>query len=113
MFGSSGNFVAHSRRKCFDSPDRLKANVLFMDFFEFDAQIFSEHAHQGIDLVSGAFPILSRKRVEGQSAQPESRSGVDRRTHGLDSGPMAGDSGLSALRGPATVTVHNDGDVPG
>ena len=41
----------------------------------------------------------------------EARGGFDGVAHGVDAGAMAFDARQVALRGPAAVAVHDDGDV--
>ena len=83
-----------------------------VDLVNFDAQIFPQHAHQGLNFIARAFPVLCRESVERQRSESQSRAGIDGGAHGLDSGAMAGDARLSALGGPAAVAIHYDRHLP-
>ena len=83
-----------------------------VDFIEFDAQILTQHAHQRLNFVTRAFPVLGRKSVESQGPESQSRTGIDCGAHGLDSRAMAGDARLAAPGRPAAVAVHYDRYVP-
>jgi len=108
---SARDFALDIRGQLVSSPDRLKANVLPVNFIELQPQIFSQHAHQGIDFVTRPLPVLSRKRIKSQRAETQPGARVNRSADRFDAGTMSGNSRLTAQRCPTAIAVHDDGDV--
>ena len=75
------------------------------------AQVALEQPHQRADFGGRPLPVLDRERVERQDLDAEAGGGLDRVAHGVDAGAMPFDARQVALRGPAAVAVHDDGDV--
>jgi hypothetical protein len=69
-------------------------------------------AHQIIDLVGRAFPVLRRKTEDGQKGYLELDRGAHGAAHGFDPLTMTERPGKAALFRPASVAVHDDSDVP-
>ena len=102
----------HRRRKLVLASNVFQPDVVLVEGRNFRLQIAAQQAHQEIDFAAGTLlPVLFRKRVQGQPGNPDARSGLDRRAHGCDSGAVSGHARQVAAFRPATVAVHDDGDV--
>ena len=61
----------------------------------------------------GRFQFSSRERVKSQSFQLEFAAQGDNAVYDLDTGPMTFDAGEGIVLRPATIAIHNNGDMPG
>src|SRR5688572_10764653 len=66
LFGSARDLFANVFSQRSGSADSLKLDVLAIDLVELDPDVAAQHAHQRVDLVTGALPILCRERVQRQ-----------------------------------------------
>ena len=60
---------------------------------------------------AGPTPILAAERIKRQPGDAVLQRRLDGAAHRLRPGPVPGDARQSARRGPASVAVHDDGDV--
>ena len=61
--------------------------------------------------VDRTLPVLDGERVQRQHLDAEARRSLDDFAHRFDAGAVAFDARQMSLRGPATVAVHDHGDV--
>src|ERR1035441_1625991 len=96
------------------TSDVLQADIIFVECLDLRLEITAQKAHQKIDFRLGAlFPVLLGEGVEGQRGDSDAGGGFDCRTHSSDTGAMSGYTGHVAAPGPASIPVHDDGDMPG
>ena len=74
-------------------------------------QVVAEQTHQVADLPLRAPPVLGREAEQGQVADAQPNRAFRRRLHRLGAAPVPGRPRQSARRRPASVAVHDDGDV--
>ena len=72
-----------------------------------------EEVHQRIDLDLGALPVLLAECVEGQRVDAEPPARAHGAAHGLAALAMTEGAEQALLLSPASVAIHDDGDVPG
>jgi hypothetical protein len=68
-------------------------------------------AHEELDLLGGAVPVLGGEGEDREPLDPQAEGAVDHVEQRLLAGGVAGGAGQAAGGGPATVAVHDDGDV--
>ena len=81
--------------------------------FELEPDVALQQHHQRVDFGARPLPVLDRERVERQDVDAEPRRGLDDVADRVDAGAVAFDARQVALRRPASVAVHDDGDVRG
>ena len=95
------------------SADRLEPDIVR----HHAAQLFLEEplqqGHQGRDFRFGTLPILGGEGVEGEKLHPKVIAGFDAAGHRIGPGPVALDALPALLLGPASVAIHDDGNVTG
>src|SRR5690606_32448709 len=69
------------------------------------------HAHQLVDLVGGARPVLRRERIDREILDTEVDGCSDRPPQRLDTHPVANRARQATAARPAAVAVHYDGNV--
>ena len=94
------------------AADDAKADVVAQQRVQLEAQIALEQRHQRRDFRRRTLPVLDRERVERQDLDAETGRRFDDVADRIDPGAVAFDTRQMALRGPAAVAVHDDGDVP-
>ena len=70
-----------------------------------------EDGHQAVDFVGGAAPVFGGEGVEGDYGDAAFSEGGDDAADVGDATAVAVGAGPGAPGGPASVAVHNDGDV--
>ncbi len=93
------------------TSDDSKSDIVLQKRLLLHRQHFDEESHQGIDLAGGSFPVLLTEGVQGQRSDPDSRTVFDDSSRRCHPGSMALEARLLALGRPATIAVHDDGDV--
>ena len=63
--------------------------------------------------VAGRFQFSTENAYSVRTLNAEASRGLDGVAHGVDAGAVSFDARQMALRGPAAVAVHDDGDVRG
>ena len=86
----------------------LRSSVL-----ELEPDVALQQHHQRVHFGTRALPVLDRERVERQHVDAEPRRGFDDVADRIDAGAVPFDARQMALRRPAAVAVHDDGDVRG
>ena len=76
-------------------------------------EVGDEEAHEGLDLVLGALPVLDGEGVEREVADAGVAAVAEDAADGLAAGAVALGAGEAAGLRPAAVAVHDDGDVAG
>ena len=106
------HLLLHRRRQLVLASDVFQANVVLVEGGDFGFQIAAQQAHQEIYFAAGTLlPVLFRKRIQRQPGNPNARRGFHRGAHGRYSGAVSGHARQVATARPATVAVHDDGDV--
>src|SRR5262245_6362937 len=106
-----GQLGAHVGRELVGSAHDLEPDVVLQQRAELEADVALQQRHQRVDFGAGPFPVLDRKRVQRQDVDAEARRRLHDVAHRRDPGPVSLDARQVALRGPASVPVHDDGDV--
>ena len=78
---------------------------------QFLAQVFAKQAHQEINLRFRAAPVLHREGVKRQRGNIQAGAGFDNRPCRLHACAMSRDARQMAPPRPATVSVHDDGNM--
>src|SRR5437870_7069479 len=106
------HFFLHRRGKLVLSPDILQADVVLVQSGDFLFQVAGEQLHQEIHFGFGAaLPVLLGKGVKRERGNADAGGALNRVADGGDPGTMSGDAGEVTLARPASVAVHDDGDV--
>jgi hypothetical protein len=104
---------AHRFGQLVRPPDHQETDIITMNDGQLFAQVLTQEAHQEIDFRFRAAPVFHGEGVESESGDIESGASFDYGSRGLDAGAMTRNSRqVTALR-PASVAVHNYGDVLG
>ena len=93
------------------AADDAEADVVLEQRAELEPDVPLEQHHQRVDFGARPLPVLDRERVEREHVDAEPRRGFDDVAHRVDAGAVAFDARQVALRRPAPVAVHDDGDV--
>jgi len=95
-----------------EASDVLQADVVFVEGGDFLFQVAGQELHQEGDFGFGAaLPVFFGEGIQSEGRDADAGSALNRIADGGDPGAMSGDAGEVALAGPATVAVHDDGDV--
>ena len=89
----------------------FQAHTVGVHVADFFFQIRHEQAHEAADFFLWAFPVLGAEGKEAQLRNAHFCAGLDNVTHSLCARGMAQSGGHEALFGPATVAIHDDGNV--
>jgi hypothetical protein len=103
--------LAQRSRQLVQIADEQQANAVAVQFVHFVVQGFQETVHEHGNFVARAFPVFAREREQGQHFDAAPRAVLDGLLHGLHAHAMARRARQGALGGPATVAVHDHGDV--
>ena len=88
--------------------------MLFLSsVLELEPDVPLQQHHQRVDFGARALPVLDRERVERQHVDAQPGGRLDDVAHRVDAGAVPLDARQVALRRPAAVAVHDDGDVRG
>src|SRR5690606_414234 len=98
-------------REFVDSADHLEPDVVLGKRLQLAAQVSLEQRHQRGDLGGGTLPVFDGERVQRQYLDAQPGTGFDDLTHGARARPVTFHPRQVTLTGPATVAVHDDGDV--
>src|SRR5262249_21244950 len=104
-------FADYRRWQTVAPADAGEADVLGHDFLALFQQIVLQEHHEEIKLVLRALPVFDAEAVEGQLLQSEAATLFDHRANALHAAAMAFHPRQSLAPRPATVAVHDDGDV--
>ena len=101
----------HVGRELVGAADDAELDVVLEQRAELEADVALQQHHQRVDFGARPLPVLDRKRVQREHLDAEPRRALDDVAHGVDAGAVAFDARQMALRRPAPVAVHDDGDV--
>src|SRR5262249_14977465 len=93
--------------------DGGETDVLLQDLGALVDQVLVEQDHEEVQLRLGPLPVLDAEAVQGELADAEPAALLDGGAHALDTAAVSLDARQAALPGPATVTIHDDSDMPG
>ncbi len=99
------------RREGFRTSDRAEPDALFDQFVPLGGKVMLQESHQGVDFRRRSVPVFLRKCVNRQGLNAEFQAQRDHFADGLDAFPVSGDPGQTARLRPATVSIHNHGEV--
>jgi hypothetical protein len=88
-----------------------KRTPLRSKLVDFLLQRLDEQLHQQADLLLRAPPVLRTESEQGQIFDAALEAGAHRFTHHFDALGVAGKARHEALPCPATIAIHDDGDV--
>ena len=89
------------------------AHVALDQLVHVAAEIEAEQTHQRPHFLRRAFPVLRREGEQGEVLQADVAGLAHDLAHRVHAGDMAGLARQVALLRPASVAVHDDGDVVG
>src|SRR6266403_771559 len=92
--------------------DDFQPDIVLIQLRGFALEIMDEIFHQGIYFVLWTVPVLDRKSIERQVFDAEFAGGADDDAGGFSASAVALNAGQVFLACPATVSIHDDGDVP-
>src|SRR5580698_8569784 len=96
------------------TPNVFQAHIVSGESLDFRFEIATQKAHQKIDFcLRTLLPVFLRESVERQRRNSDARSGFDGRTYGGNTGAMSSHTRHVPAPGPASVSVHDDGDMLG
>src|SRR6185312_14545563 len=72
-----------------------------------------EQPHEAGDLLHGTAPVLARESEQSECSHLSARALLDTHAHRIEAGLVARRARKSARRGPASVAIHGDRDMPG
>jgi hypothetical protein len=90
-----------------------KANAVAVQLAHLATQHRHEQFHQGVDFPFRTAPVLAGKRKQGQRLHLGTGGKGHGLTHGFHARLVPGNPHLAAVLGPATIAIHDDGDVTG
>ena len=91
--------------------DEAHTDALTVEVVDLSTQEKAEQPHEIVDLVGGAVPVLGGKAEKGEIGNTHFCRAAHDIAHCLDTATMAGGAWQAARLGPASVAVHDDGDV--
>ena len=92
-----------------DDPD---LDAILVQVGEITPDKAAHEAEQVMDLLSRARPVLGGEAEQGEMRDAKLECGLDRPPDALDTLAMALRAWEPPLPGPASVAIHDDGDVP-
>ena len=107
------NAVLESLRKARDIADDVEAHAFGLHVFDFFFKVLNEQAHEGGDLVVGAAPVFGAEGEQGEVRYAFVQTGLDQIRHQARAFDVADGARHEALFRPASIAIHDDGDVCG
>jgi hypothetical protein len=98
--------------KSFAAADDLEANILAHEQFAFLNEELAKERHEEVEFVAWAFPVFAREAIESELGDAEAAAFFDGLADTLDAACMPLDPAEALSLSPATVAIHDDGDVP-
>jgi len=95
------------------SADLSESDVVGDEFVAFFGHVVDVEVHECGDFVGGSSPVLGAERVEGEVSDAELSGAGEDVADARGAGFVSGGSWEASLVGPASVAVHDDGDVFG
>ena len=94
------------------ASDRLEANIFLNQLWRFVFEKLFQQPHQREDFGFRPLPVFGRERVEGQEIDFELGASLDALACGPGAFLVAFDPRQTTCPGPATISIHDDRDVP-
>ena len=110
--GFAGIFL-DGQGKFFGASEETQADIVSLKERHFFANVLAKELHKEFDFGSGAAPVFHGESIEGERFDVKTRASFDGGARGFRACAMSGDTGQMTLLCPATVAVHDHGDVPG
>src|SRR5690606_39009753 len=101
------------RAEALTLADETDPHVASIEFVDLALQCVHEQLHQRADLILRAAPVLAREREQGQRLDLFQDAEVDADVDRPRARAMADDAWPVAALGPASVAIHDDGQVAG
>src|SRR5437870_5217165 len=98
-------------RQTIGLADDFQADIVLVQLRGFTLEIMEEVFHQRIDFLLWPIPILDRKSIEREVFYSEFAGGADDDTGGFGASAVTLNARQMAPACPATVSIHNDGDM--
>lgn len=96
-----------------NSANGTQTDIVFHELGSFLLEEVGKVFHEHGDFVFGTNPVFHREGVESQPGDVELATGFDNGADGVYPIAMAFDARKAALFCPATVAIHDDGNVFG
>ncbi len=94
------------------AADVFEADVVLVERGNFGLQVAAQQAHQKVDFALGALlPVFFGKSVKGERGDANACGGFHRGPHCRHSGAMTRNARHVATASPASIAVHNNGDM--
>ena len=90
-----------------------KANPLLMQFRDLGTEIMPQQTGQVRHLLAGPAPVLTAECIQRQPFHTAGNRRLDRAAYRLRAGPVPGHAWQVPRLCPATIAVHDDGNVSG
>jgi len=110
--GRLANFPQDPFAKPFPSTDHGEADVLTHDLGPFLDDVLFEEPHEKIDFPLRPLPILAAEAIQAQLFDADAGAILDDGPHAGHSPAMAFDAGEASPLRPASVSIHDDRDMP-
>ena len=106
------HFLAHRGWKFLLPSDVLQADTILVQRRDFLLQIAAQKSHEKIHFALGTLlPVFFRERIQRKRRDSNPGSGLDGGAHGCYTSAMSGHARQMTAARPASVPVHDDGDV--
>ncbi len=105
------DFAQEWRGNAVAAADDFEARALLAEPFALQAKKGADDPEDASHFLRGARPVVGRECVECEDTDAKPWRVFDGAPYCGDASAMTGDAWQPALRGPAAVAVHNDGDV--
>lgn len=110
-FGGFAGIALDGFGELIGAAEETHADFVFLEERHLLADVFAKKGHEEFDFGLGAAPVFDREGVESERFDVEASTGFDGGAGGLRAGAMTGDAREMTLLGPASVAVHDDGNV--
>ena len=91
--------------------DHPHTHAIAMQFCEILADKKPEKSHQVADFGRGPLPVFRGKREDREALDAHFARGANGLAQRFDAAAVSLDTGQSARRRPATISIHDDGDM--
>lgn len=112
-FFGGGDFLLDGGVKFGGGADDFEFESLLLDLAAFFDEVLFEEGHEQGEFAWGAFPVFAGEAVEGELPESEPGGFFDHAADRLDTAAVTFDAWETSALGPASVAIHDDGDVLG
>ena len=110
LLGPHNEFLQHRGEAAFVAH-HFEAHAVGVHVVHFLLQVGHEQAHEAGNFFLGALPVFCAEGEQAQVRHTQFGAGLDDVTHLLGPSSMPQRCRHEAVLGPATVAIHDDGDV--